>query len=82
MRFMTKSPIDVGPQDPELRNSPIAWEYLDEEDWPGTAEEEQPGCFFNGVAYSNGTIIRADDAVLECGNGFWIPVSTDDSAPP
>jgi hypothetical protein len=79
---MTSSPDDVGPQNPDLRNSPIAWEYLDEEEWVGTSEEEQPGCFFNGTAYRVGSLVRCDDAVLECRNGFWKPIATGDPEHP
>lgn len=71
-------PIDVSSQNPELRNSPVAWEYLEPEEWVGTAVEEYPGCFFNGAAYAAGTLIRCDDAVLECRNGLWAPVSIGD----
>jgi hypothetical protein len=74
--------IDVGSQNSELRNSPIAWEYLDEEESVGTMVEEQPGCFFNGVAYGDGTFVKSDDAVLECRHGFWIPVATGDPENP
>jgi hypothetical protein len=79
---MTSSPADVGPQNPDLRNSPIAWEYLEEDEWVGTSEEEQPGCFFNGTAYQVGSLIRCDDAVLECRNGFWKPIMTGDPENP
>jgi hypothetical protein len=77
-----QKPIDLGTQNPNLRNSPIAWEYLDEEEWVGPTQEEQPGCFFNGVAYPNGTVVKADDAMLECRNGFWVPIATGDPENP
>ncbi len=75
-------PIDVGAQDPELRNSPVAWEYLDEEEWPGASVEEQPLCYFNGVAYAEGTMVRSDEVVLECRSGFWAPIVTGDPENP
>jgi len=75
-------PIDLGPQNPELKNSPIAWEYLDEEEWRGDSVEEQPVCYFNGNAYGEGTFIRCDDAVLECRRGMWMPVVTGDPENP
>lgn len=79
---MAKSLTDVGTQNPDLRNSPIAWEYLDEEEWVGATAEEQPGCFFNDVAYADGALIRCDDAVLECRHGFWVPLATGDPENP
>lgn len=75
-------PIDVGPQNPDLRNSPIAWEYLDEEEWQGTAVEEQPVCYFNGDVFEDGTLVRSDEVVLECRQGIWMPVSTGDPENP
>lgn len=77
-----KGPIDLGPQDSGLKNSPIAWEYLNEEEWMGPAVEEQPGCFFNGVAYADGTVVRCEDTVLECRHGFWIPIASGDPENP
>lgn len=75
-------PIDVGPQNSEQRNSPIAWEQLDEEEWQGAAIEEQPVCYFNGEAFPDGTLVRSDEVVLECRQGIWMLVGAGDPENP
>jgi hypothetical protein len=81
-RHMNQPIVDVGPQNPELRNSPIAWEYLDEEEWQGTAVEEQPACYFNDSVFTDGDLVRSDEVVLECRQGIWVPVGTGDPENP
>jgi hypothetical protein len=62
----------VGDQDPELHNSPIANES-DDVDYD--LHEEVSGlssCLFNDKKYANGTFVRSGDTLLRCDRGVWI----------
>lgn len=66
-------PEDLGAQDPELRNSPVAWEADEDTE---ALRESVPGsavCFFNDRAYADGTLIRSGITVLRCDHGIWVP---------
>ena len=68
----------VGDQDPEQRNSPIAIE-TDEESQ--LLREELPGdavCYFNGEAFSNGTTVQSGSLMLRCDRGIWVPMGSSD----
>jgi len=62
----------VGAQDPELRNSPIALEDdLDTE----VLRQQVPGdpvCLFNGHVYVNGSLVVSGSRHLKCVNGIWM----------
>jgi len=63
---------EVGAQDPELRNSPIADEG--DEDYE-VIRQENPGdavCHFNGRVFQNGSYIRSGIQLLRCEYGLWI----------
>jgi hypothetical protein len=72
----------VGAQDPELRNSPIA----DEEDEDTDVVRQQlPGaavCYFNGTEYAHGTFVASGSQVLRCSYGVWIDSGSSDSRNP
>jgi len=56
---MNSKILDLGVQDPEARNSPVAWE-IDED--TETLRESIPGdpvCFFNDQAYDHNTVIKS-----------------------
>ena len=62
----------VGAQDPELKNSPIAEEGDDETE---VLKQEMPGeavCFFNNQSYSNDSIVCSGSALLRCDYGIWV----------
>jgi hypothetical protein len=64
----------VGAQDPELKNSPVA-EEMDEDS--RYLREEVPGepvCFFNGEAYDDGALVKSGESVLRCDRGIWVDV--------
>ena len=64
----------VGDQDPEQKNSPIAVESDDESQ---LLRQEIPGedvCFFNGEAFAEGTLVQSGATVLRCDRGIWVPV--------
>jgi hypothetical protein len=75
-------PEQLGAPDPELKNSPIAWETDEDTE---TLRESVPGdpvCFFNDLAYSHGTVICSGTALLRCDHGLWVPAGPADSSNP
>lgn len=70
----------VGDQDPEQKNSPIA---IESEEETQLLREEIPGeavCFFNGEAFDHGTVVLSGSQMLRCDRGIWVPVgSTEDN---
>jgi hypothetical protein len=62
----------VGAQDPDLRNSPIAFE--DDEDTQVLRQQVpgEPVCLFNGHAYVNGTRVVSGSRHLKCVHGIWM----------
>jgi len=66
---------DVGAQDPEQRNSPIALEsdvetVLLREEIPG-----EPFCYFNDEAFPHDAVVKSGTLRLRCDRGIWIPIS-------
>jgi hypothetical protein len=79
---MTEQVPELGAQDPELRNSPVAWETDEETD---TLREMLPGdpvCYFNNAAYAHGTVIKSATTLLRCDYGLWIPAGPSDPVNP
>jgi hypothetical protein len=75
---MNSNILDLGAQDPELRNSPVAWESDDDTD---ALREQSPGatvCYFNDTEYDLDTIIKSGDSLLRCSYGLWVPVASSD----
>jgi hypothetical protein len=63
---------NVGAVDPELKTSPVAEEMLEDSD---TVRLEVPGgavCYFNGEAFSVGSVVRSGTMLLECRDGIWV----------
>ena len=70
--------LDLGAQDPELKNSPVAWEADEDTD---ALREQAPGaavCYFNSDAYEQDTVIKSGDVLLRCSYGLWFPVASSD----
>jgi hypothetical protein len=64
---------DVGAQDPELHNSPVAWELDEDTD---ALREELPGapvCYFNDEIFDNGALVKSGAVRLRCDHGIWVP---------
>jgi hypothetical protein len=78
---MTDGIVQVGAQDPELANSPVAWE-TDED--PDALREAVPGeaaaCVFNGTEYEHGAEVSSGTVVLRCDHGLWLPAGSLDDA--
>jgi hypothetical protein len=65
----------VGAQDPELRNSPIA---LDDDEDTDVLRQQVPGepvCLYNGHAFRDGTIVASGSRRLKCVHGIWVDTS-------
>jgi hypothetical protein len=73
---------DVGAQDPELRNSPIAEEALEPDPTLRQQASEEGICYFNGEAFKDGTIVRSGTAMLRCSLGIWVPTGPGDPENP
>jgi hypothetical protein len=70
---MAKTPLSVGAPDPELKTSPILDEEDEEFDVLAQEQEELPVCYFNNVAYDNGTFVCSGSGVLlKCQRGLWL----------
>jgi hypothetical protein len=72
----------LGAQDPERKNSPVAWEA--EEDTEALRETipDEPVCFFNDLAYDHGTVVGAGSVLLRCDHGLWVPTGTTEASKP
>lgn len=73
---MSARPEQLGAQDPDLKNSPVAWES--DEDTEALREEvdDEPVCFFNDRAYTHGTVVSSGSALLRCDHGIWVPADS------
>ncbi len=80
---MANRTLDLGAQDPELRNSPIADESdEDTESLRETVPEDSPLCYFNGRAYADGTLVRSGTTTLRCERGLWVEAGPGDPENP
>jgi len=79
---MTDSTIDVGSQDPEHRNSPIAAET--DEDTEVLRQEVGPEaiCYFNDTSYPDGTSVKSGTGLLRCDKGLWVSAGPSDPTNP
>jgi Protein of unknown function (DUF1496) len=64
---------DLGVQDPDLRNSPVAWEADEDTETLRASLPGEPICLFNNQAYGHGTVGKSGTVLLRCDHGLWIP---------
>jgi hypothetical protein len=64
---------DIGAQDPELKNSPVAWEGEEDTETLRASVPGEPVCFFNDRPYADGTIVKSGSTLLRCDLGLWVP---------
>jgi len=76
---MDASLVDVGAQDSELKNSPVAWESDEDSESLRAVEPGEPVCFFNGQAYDHDTVVKCGPELLRCDHGIWYPVGPSDT---
>src|SRR5512138_4032647 len=76
---MQGHPQELGTQDPDRKNSPVAWES--DEDVDALREEvpDEPRCFFNDHAFTHGAVVSSGTVLLRCDNGVWIPAGATDA---
>ena len=79
---MNPTTQQLGAQDPELKNSPVAWESDEDTEALRESLPEEPVCYFNDIAYSHGTVIGSGDTLLRCDHGLWIPAGPADPLKP
>lgn len=70
---MVQRLADLGAPDPELKNSPVAWETDEDSETLRGSIGGDALCYFNGSSYTNGTLIRSGGTVLRCERGIWVP---------
>ena len=68
----------VGDQDPQMQNSPIADEYDDLEYDPHEDVRGLPSCFFNDKSYPDGAFVRSGATLLRCDRGVWVAAGNSD----
>lgn len=79
---MTTSSLDLGAQDPELKNSPVAWEGDEETESLRESVPGDPACYFNDLPYDHGTIVLSGQVRLRCDRGLWVPAGPADTDNP
>jgi hypothetical protein len=70
---MRNEPIVVGTQDPELKNSPVAWEGDEETETLREIVPGEPVCFFNDREFPHGAVVIGNGVRLRCDHGMWVP---------
>lgn len=68
-----QKPAMVGSPDPTLKNSPIQEEMDEEFDVLAQEVDDLPSCYFNSIAYADGTYVcSGSSALLRCEKGIWV----------
>ena len=73
---------NVGAPDPERRSSPVAWETDEDTETLRESVPDEAVCFFNDVAYKDGTIVESGNVRLRCDHGVWLPAGPTSSSKP
>jgi hypothetical protein len=68
----------VGAQDPELRNSPVADEEDEDTDVVRQQVPGEPVCYFNGTEYRDGEFVLSGSQLLKCSYGVWVDEGSGD----
>jgi hypothetical protein len=72
----------VGAQDPDLPNSPIADEEDEDTDVVRQQVPGEPVCYFNGTSYQHGTFVQSGSQMLKCSYGVWVDEGPSDPRNP
>jgi len=75
---MDAKAVEVGAQDSELKNSPVARETDEDSEGLRAVEPGEPVCFFNGQPYDHETVVKCGTELLRCDHGIWYPVGPAD----
>ena len=76
---MAREHKELGTQDPDRKNSPVAWEMDEDVETLRESIPEEPACFFNDQAFKHGTVVSSGSVLLRCDNGIWIPAGPTES---
>lgn len=68
----------VGDQDPERKNSPIAADSDEETVLLRSEIPEGAVCYFNDESFSQGALVQSGSLMLRCDSGVWVPVGSSD----
>lgn len=66
---------DVGAQDPDQKNSPIALESDEETVLLREEIPEEPFCYFNSEVFPDAAVVKSGPLTLRCDRGIWVPVN-------
>jgi len=75
---MNEAKLAIAAQDPDLKNSPIAWEADEDTDTLQAEVSDEAACFFNDVEYAHGSSLTAGNVALRCEHGVWVPMEGDE----
>ena len=70
--------VEVGAQNPELSNSPVALESDEEYEVIRQEVDGQQVCYFNGQSFENGCYVRSGPSLLVCDRGLWVNAGSSD----
>jgi hypothetical protein len=79
---MTTHTQQLGAPDLERKNSPVAWEADEDAEALRESVPDEAACFFNDLAYDDGTVIESGSVLLRCDRGVWVPVGSADRSKP
>jgi hypothetical protein len=79
---MTSRTEQLGAQDPERKNSPVAWEADEDTETLRESVPDEAVCFFNDLAYRDGTVVQSGSTLLRCDRGVWLPAAAAADAEP
>jgi hypothetical protein len=77
-----RSVLQVGAQDPELLNSPIAQEEDEDTDVVLQQVPGEPVCYYNGTAFPHGAYVASGATLLKCSYGVWVESGSADPRNP
>lgn len=70
---MRTHPIpELGPQDPNLLNSPIIGEMDEDREFLRQNAPDSAHCLFNGQRFDDGAFVRSGTVMLKCQAGNWV----------
>jgi hypothetical protein len=79
---MTSGTQQLGALDPERKSSPVAWEADEDTETLRESVPDEAICFFNDLAYRDGTVVKSGSVLLRCDHGLWVPAGPADDAKP
>lgn len=77
---MTTRTKQLGAADLERKNSPVAWEADDDTEALRETVPDEAVCFFNDLAYDDGTVVKSGSVLLRCDRGVWVPLGAADDS--